>query len=323
MTLQFIPRIVGLISTLLIVLGSSCSGERVPQSPNMVETSPEPPFTVGSPSSTPALRPSITTTMTFTPLPSTTSTQQPSLTPRPTKTPTVTPLPTLSPQEAQALVADLLQNNGGCQLPCWWGIVPGETSWEIARQFLATFASSIRGYADTYTVLFTNIPETDLGIANQQDYLVEDGRVQIIRMGAPSKDFFSIPTVLSRFGKPSEIWIYAATSSPNNTQPIYMVLFYSEQGIMVRYFENPQRPGDPLQGCFHLSEDLPIIWLWSPEEAETFMDFAKRAPGFGLDFEESFRPISEVTDLTVETFYDNFKDSNNTTCLETPAENWD
>ena len=36
----------------------------------------------------------------------------------------------LEPDEMQAYVREMLQTNGGCELPCWWGIIPGKTSWK-------------------------------------------------------------------------------------------------------------------------------------------------------------------------------------------------
>ena len=38
--------------------------------------------------------------------------------------------------EGQKLVQELLENNGGCKLPCWWGFTPGKTTWVEARQIL-------------------------------------------------------------------------------------------------------------------------------------------------------------------------------------------
>jgi hypothetical protein len=49
----------------------------------------------------------------------------------PIPTPTWTPLPAVPPATADAIVEDLLKNNAGCRLPCWWGVVPGETQWSI------------------------------------------------------------------------------------------------------------------------------------------------------------------------------------------------
>ena len=61
--------------------------------------------------------------------------------------------PTMAPEDAMEFVLELMENNGGCHLPCWWGqIVPGVTRWEDAKSFLETFASDIRlaGQVDDY-----------------------------------------------------------------------------------------------------------------------------------------------------------------------------
>ena len=59
---------------------------------------------------------------------------------RTTFTPSKTWTPTLSSEQQMTQVSDLLTNNGGCKLPCWWGIMPGETSWANAENILAPLA---------------------------------------------------------------------------------------------------------------------------------------------------------------------------------------
>src|SRR3972149_10258120 len=52
-----------------------------------------------------------------------------SITPEPTitlsPTPSLTALPTLDAVEAEKMLQSMLYQNGGCELPCWWGITPG------------------------------------------------------------------------------------------------------------------------------------------------------------------------------------------------------
>src|SRR5262245_28586986 len=81
--------------------------------------------------------------LTHTPLPTSTPTFTSTPTPTQTPLPTWTPRPTLPPAQAEALALDLLTHNADCRLPCWWGFTPGQTSWQVARSFLATFASNI------------------------------------------------------------------------------------------------------------------------------------------------------------------------------------
>ena len=59
----------------------------------------------------------------------------PSKTPTPTLTPTITVTwvpPTLNDYSIQTLI----DTNGNCELPCWWGLVPGVTTKEQSLSFL-------------------------------------------------------------------------------------------------------------------------------------------------------------------------------------------
>ena len=58
-----------------------------------------------------------TATSIFTPIPSRTATSEP--------TATFTPVPTKSVEEREAFIHIMYETNGGCDLPCFWGISPG------------------------------------------------------------------------------------------------------------------------------------------------------------------------------------------------------
>ena len=45
----------------------------------------------------------------------------------PTPSPTFTPVPTLPAEGAYDLLANWLQNNNDCQLPCWGGLTPSKS----------------------------------------------------------------------------------------------------------------------------------------------------------------------------------------------------
>ncbi|MGH2536938.1 MAG: hypothetical protein ACRDHL_06070, partial [Candidatus Promineifilaceae bacterium] len=237
----------------------------------------------------------------------------------------LTPFPTLAPEAAHALVTELLQTNGGCRLPCWWGFTPGQTSWATAGPYLATFASGILRHVDPliYLVHFIGLEVTVKGYAIEQEYVVdgESGLIVSMKVAASNKTDYSIPAVLSAYGPPSEIWLYAAADSPAVTQPFYLDLYYGHEGFVVKYYENPRRPTDPLQGCFHLTEERPLLWLWSPELSLTYLEAAEYHP-LWLSSPEQSRPLAEVTDLDIATFYEIFKQPDNTHCLETPAAFW-
>ena len=70
-----------------------------------------------------------TSTTTRTPTSTQTRLPRPTATSQPTKTATPTKYPTLDSQGRLNFVLQELKTNGGCQLPCWWGITPGKTTW--------------------------------------------------------------------------------------------------------------------------------------------------------------------------------------------------
>jgi len=58
----------------------------------------------------------------------------------PTPSPTLTPsqAPTLPPQDESLFWLQAISSNMGCELPCWWGLVPGKSTW---RDLEALFMS--------------------------------------------------------------------------------------------------------------------------------------------------------------------------------------
>ncbi len=81
-----------------------------------------------------------------TPLLATSSaTSVPSFSPLPTYSPTSEFTPTVAPtlpiDQAQVELLEMLSNNGGCQLPCLWGIVPGKSTYQEAQAILLPLTS--------------------------------------------------------------------------------------------------------------------------------------------------------------------------------------
>ncbi len=100
-------------------------------------------------------------------------------TPRSTVTPTpvvdtglltLTPTPLLPPiltkAEALAFIVNMQETNGGCELPCWWGITSGETTVQVAKQVLSPLRNfpglrsdvgfHLDEYADIDVGIYTN-----------------------------------------------------------------------------------------------------------------------------------------------------------------------
>jgi hypothetical protein len=238
---------------------------------------------------------------------------------------TLTPLPTRTADEAKKLVQELLENNSGCQLPCWWGITPGKTTWVEARHFLESFALYIReGEMGAGVQVPLPAPYSD---AQSMDhaYSVKNGIVNYIRIFnfnlAPN---YYLPKFLESYGQPSEIWIRTFSQAEIGQQNFAFSLFYQDRGILVEYskatpIEDVVVDGK-LRNCLR-GIDSPFIYLWSPEKEKMSFQDAKQKFLDTTNLPEP-KPLLEATGMDVKTFYETFKDSNSNACLETPINLW-
>src|SRR6266498_836402 len=139
------------------------------------------------------------------------------LTKTPILHPTQTLLPTLSPTQVSKIVTDLYMNNGGCELPCFVGIVPGHTSiQDVYSRFsqIGYFEDQTR-VVDTYQhiAFATKIPPNGF-VSSRNDgrwgfsMRVKNDTVVGFVTGATDIEKFSAPSLskfLSYFGQPEEL----------------------------------------------------------------------------------------------------------------------
>ena len=297
------------------IVSTSVGATSVQASPTGIVPYPSTPSSTPSPSRQPTttVAPTQTATGTFAP--------------RPTATASLTPLPTLPPDEAEALILDLLQNSTECRLPCWWGFVPGETSWSEAQNVLATVASEIArtGPSDRplYTVYIPVSAELHPSTRLTYEYRVNNGIIEMIEVMF-ARDYYEaylLPQILNAYGPPEEVWVRTFDRSRDMTLPFYLALFYPQHGFMIRYYDDAELEGASVGACFH-QEERPLLWIWSPQQQMTFMEAAANAVNFGLDEDKEYRPLEEVTSLNVETFSNLFSRPDNLDCLDTPASVW-
>lgn len=192
------------------------------------------------------------------PVPTATSSKQPTLTPVSTRaTPSAVPFPTfdvatstLSKEEATQNLIALLETNRGCELPCWWGIVPGETDvGSIESIFVPLGFDWYRDFEelDDHTLYSTSIY-----------FVTTDSVVQSIevRGGAGEETYdrneawrpYAIPRILERLGRPENVYVfYPFRFDPGGMQAYRLFLFYPDLGVEIDYLGkaslNENRPG--------------------------------------------------------------------------------
>lgn len=266
----------------------------------------------------------LTTTVTPSPLP--TETTEPTLTPsltqtatrHPSPTPSMTPLPTFSPTDAQAVIIDLLENNAGCLLPCWWGVTPGQTQWADIVPFLTALTprimkvSSIHG-VDVYGVEFyiPEIPNPDFAYLALYYVNPNNGIIDKIKIGL-MKQYYILPSLLNSYGQPSEVLISTYQTNVGGPLPFRTVVVYQEQGFAATYETVAVRSGNNLVGCPQQTDHVGLL-LSSPQLGINSEDTRT---------EQNYYPLEEVTNSSLQNFYETYKDIDNTSCLETPMNLW-
>ena len=248
----------------------------------------------------------------------------------PLATEALAPLPTLSPVEAKAFVLELTQNNGGCLLPCFWGFTPGQTEWQTAERSLASFAYEISykvsdgTFSDTpigasfVAWLYLYFPEISSG-AISYAFTVQDEMITMIEAHILTTPSYTISTILNRYEQPAEVWLQTV-NAPVEGSGFYLRLFYSRQNFLLAYATESTIQDEIVRGCFSKQEEGPRLVTWaSPDELTYLEAFSGVHPPSSVLYD---RPLEEATGMSVETFYETFKDSDEPICLETPIDLW-
>lgn len=272
------------------------------------------------------LTPSIIPTLT--PAPSSTPTSTSTMQPTATEIPNAIPTP--PGENATEQVLWLLETNNGCQLPCWWGIIPGETEWEVAEQFFNTFVSNIPAASNPQLINYSPqipLPTEVFEIAYTSPiYSVRDSIVDEILTDVSIGDStpsayltsYLLSTFLTTYGQPEEIWLSTYRASfEEGDLPFFVILIYPNQGIIALYDDNGKRLENVVQGCPQRNP-VSILKLWSPHSSLTFEQIIEGSSALRKDY----LPLKQATEMSVTTFYETFKNPDNTTCLHTPANLW-
>jgi hypothetical protein len=240
---------------------------------------------------------------------------------------TPTKAPTLSPAEAEAYVLDLFENNNGCQLPCWWGITPGQTEWLAAQSFLQTFAVRITSLSTSdphyYGVIIPIPPVVSSSKIAEHTYIVRDGYVEMIEALVGGEiSLYSLSTILNTYGQPTEIWL-STYDFPRGEGglPFAVLLFYPEQGMIARFDDIGANIGEQVRGCPQ-GKTAVVLAMWNPALKLSFREAVNRINELGSFEDWDYLKLEESTDINVETFYQTFRNPDNTICLETPAILW-
>lgn len=246
----------------------------------------------------------------------------------PTVVPSATILPTLSSTQMTDVVRDLYMTNGGCDLPCWWGIMPGEDTLQSVYDRFSSFGvvelSRDSDPLDLFS--FTTTPPHDLNLYARERWgfnmRVRDGLVEgIITTPAMNRQYVAptLDSLLENFGEPDEIWVYLV---PEISEPpdYNIILFYPRKGILVGWSGSTQviswtDSGITVSICpQNMTKEKnypPYFYLWSPNAKKTFLEINNE-----YLFQQPYRLLSaERSDIDARIFYETYIDSETEECF--------
>jgi hypothetical protein len=273
----------------------------------------------------PPLDTEIKPTKTLTP----TNTLIPTATQTPTLAATWTPLPTLSEEDRIDIIRILIETNGWCRFPCWWGITPGETTWQEAKQFLGTFSNKI--YEDeeyqqeiqdeiTYLIGFHEI-NFQVPNEDRETYILfteKDGVV--VEIGVPQlyqeSEFYPTYRILQEYGKPDEVFLHTHPSYGFDWM-IALNLVYQEKSFAATYWIfNAVNQDGIIKGCF--GKDGATFGLYPSEKTIKIEDMYNLDPSVTI----IVLGLEEATGMDVQSFYETYSNPEDPLCLETPKDLW-
>jgi hypothetical protein len=255
-------------------------------------------------------------------------TQTPTATSTPTQTATPKPSPTATWtfSELSTYLLDLYENNAGCRLPCWWGIEPGETTWESAQEVLAPAILEVNPpeRAAGGTMYEVQIQSENPEINHRhQTYTVKRGVVESIEVGIYNLfPYADLSYLFQSYGQPDEIWV--ETSRRTETQEetyFFLVVFYRELGILGLYWDPTAIiENDMVNACLDIPNPGINMRVWAPDSEITIFEAVQSTD---LIVDKPLRPLQEVSDLSVEAYYLSVLVNGAPPCITTPLQLWE
>jgi len=272
---------------------------------------------IGNSKMPPTNTPENTETSTQTLLPTYTST--PYDTQTPSAATTFTLIPTLIPEEEKANILGLLSANGGCGLPCWWGITPGETTRseveELSVKYNLRLDEFPKGFSRSIWVDFENgimQGSIEMGMENNSIKYMKIYAAYYPRSGSKLDDFkkawqlFAPEKLIPALGIPTRIFIdpgLGPSEAPTTYLTYDIYVLYDTKGIRLVYQVRNELSASrykicPVFGQGGNAEDDIRILLASPTDIVPIETYDET----GIQ-EHRAIPIEKAAGITPEEFY--------------------
>lgn len=217
-------------------------------------------------------------------------------------------------------------NTEPCEIPCWWGITPGKTTWAQARQLLSEISPEYGPYYDgalpRYDYSFevpVNFEPLGYGFIEASLYVQDEIVIAIgTSTGWLHRDFdYSFANLLSLFDQPDEIWIRYSPVEADFHIEYSLNLFYKEQGILLHKSGEAALKDNTLVICPLQRGIFPMgITLFAPTITSSYDYLRELLFGKYELTETHYVRLSSITDGFGESeFYELYKNENAAECF--------
>jgi hypothetical protein len=287
---------------------------------------------VDSPTGIPHATSTLSPTISITPSPGSSQTAVP-----PTQTPMI-PVPTLPPQEKERYLLDLIESNGGCELPCFLGIQPGVSMWEEIRRiegplyFRAQYLPYDKDSIYLYTYMEGRAENLEVGFKGSNKVIEQITVVARIYLPDDPYGYFpafaetmhrySLPNLLAEFGIPSRILLHVqGQAEPGAGTQASILLLYDKLGILADYWFLDSVTQDSetgaLRACPNYEHTHSVsLYLQNPENNNPLERMIGGADDYALN--HLLKPVQDVTTLSIEDFFNLFVEPDESDCFEVP-----
>lgn len=236
--------------------------------------------------------------------------------------------PTLDEIGKEDFILSQISNNGGCSLPCWWGITPGGSLWsDVSNNFLqlgfksapipGTSNYGIGGFAlysiNTYSDVVFGV---ESNVINNIHVAVH-GELEPEKFQA-AYNYYSPEEILTNYGLPSRILLNIPSWGYGDHVGYSFWLFYEHLDFLIIFSGSAQR-ADPLQICPSFGYDQSIggihLYLISPGDDLSLDVLSNSGHSSAKTFEES-------TGKSLNEYYNDFKSDHAKICFNTSASLW-
>jgi len=219
-------------------------------------------------------------------------------------TSSLTPLPTIPFDEISHEFEELLVTNGGCHLPCFWGITPGKTT--IAELFQFTKQFTMLGFEmvdiGEGAYIFRYLTSQNSNSPRVVQFFTYGENIRGIDLIAETAQYnFPLSKILSDYGVPDQVFI-----GPEVVHALPMKVVYEYKRILGSYYLY-QDNNDKSLYCYNPHGTSQEIITWAPDE--DWHSFTSKKE------EQSYKSLDEVSDYDIPAFREKLRIYNRSLCI--------